>query len=110
MAVRDWEAPLDPSDLKDYIADWTELVDDQGDTISSFTATLTSEASTAGLEIDSSAIVTGNKKIRIFFKVNASNQSDVGFTKGVRLGTVIEIVTSGSRTIEKTFRLLVQQQ
>lgn len=110
MSVRNWEAPLDPSDLKDYIADWTDLLDDQGDTISSFTTTRTSDAIAAGLEIDSEALVTGNKKIRIWFKVNAANQDDAGFTKGVSLGTEIEIVTTGSRTIEKTFNLLVKQQ
>lgn len=110
MAIRDWEAPLDPSDLKDYVADWTDLLDDQGDEISTFTATLTTASTAAGLEIDSSAIVTGNKKIRIFYKVNVSNQSDADFVKGVRLETIISIDTTGSRTIEKTFRLLVQQQ
>lgn len=107
----EWEEPLDPSGVKDYVADFTAWLAKDTDSIVSHTVTLSAEAIAGGLEESQASSLVGTDGVRIWFKVNAANQGDAEYNNsGTRFNVEVEIVTSGGRTEPQTWSLLVKQQ
>lgn len=79
-----WPEVKDPSDVKDYIVDFTNQLD-SGETVSTRTVTAQS-----GITVDSSAIVA-SAKVRVWLS---------GGTAGNDYRVTVQAVTSESRTHE----------
>ena len=108
-----WDEPLDPSDFKDYVAEWGNLLSDMSDSIVSVIVTVPSEAALVGLEVDTvERPVTHNANdVAIWFKVAPASQGDLAFEgNGVRFAIPVRITTAGGRIIEKSWNLTVAQQ
>lgn len=106
----EWGPALDPSDEKDYLADWEDFLTNEGDTISTYTITLSTTAIAGGLEAPTQ-ILDASVGVTIWFQINAANQADVAYNNsGIRYDVEVEIVTVGARTFQKTWSLLVAHQ
>ena len=111
MASLFFSTPLDPSDTKDYRFDWTALLDAQGDVIDTQATELPADAVALGLEKGGEAISGDSKSVTVFFTVNAAFSADPAYSgAGQTFGVVQRLTTTGGRTIERTFNLVVRQR
>jgi len=102
MAQREWVK--DPDAVLDYTFDWAASTNGtgttdwlaSGETISSHTI----DADT-GITVDSSALTDSNTSVTVWLS---------GGTAGTEYNVRCEIVTSGSRTDERTMMIKVEQR
>lgn len=111
--MNSWPAPFDPTDHKDYYAEWGNTLGD--DTIISATVALTAEAIIAGLKIDTTdyppAVVDDGKTVEVWFEVEAADREDLVFDgEGTTLGVIFTILTAGGRRLQQTWALTVKQR
>lgn len=111
--ANDWPGPFDPSDYKDYVADWSATLVE--DTITDAIVELTPEASTAGLKIDTDirppAITHEGQAVTVWFEIDEANRNDPIFDgAGTRLGVIFTVETLGGRRLQQTWTLGVMQR
>lgn len=103
----DWEAALDPSEVKDYTHSFAaELAATQDEIVSSLFI-LPQEAITAGLQIESQEMTSSGGLV--WFSVATINQNDPGFNNGgTRYRVRHQIETADGRTLERSIMLTVK--
>jgi len=102
--MANWSFVKDPDAVLDYLVDFAALTngnDDEdyleaGETISSHTA-----VAETGLTVDSSATANTNTGVRVWLS---------GGTINTTYDVTVQIVTSSSRTDDRTFRVRVKEQ
>lgn len=94
-----WVESLDPDETKDYVLDWSNVMDAANDTISSSTWTLTSKATTDGLTITTDSF-TDDTAVVWFTGGEANNLYRV----------LNEVTTAGGRTLQRTVLLEVESR
>jgi hypothetical protein len=85
------EQPKDPTDVLDYVMDFTPLL--QTDTISTHTVTVTN------VTLDSSSVT--NNVVTMYLS---------GGTAGTTAKVTVKIVTTNSRTYERSFKIKIEDQ
>ena len=107
-----WQAPLDPSEYKDYVADWTPVMAEASDNIASAQVNLSAEAVLAGLEIDETVnppVIDGHE-VRVWFRVDPSAGASPLFDgDGAVFGVEVTVTTTAGRTLQRTWDLTVRQ-
>lgn len=109
--MKNWQAPLDPTDFKDYVFGWASLLENEdNDTISTQEITLSDASIALGLEFETDTIIDSSTNVQLFFRVNASFQSDEAYDgQGQVFNVKNKIVTAAGKTFEKTVQLIVRQ-
>lgn len=106
-----WIAKFDPDEIKDYSADWEPLLD--GDTLSSSSWTLPTEATTNGLEIDTSKPSSGepftDTSAIVWLKVSDPDNQASALIAGQPYLLENTVTTSGNRTYQRTFKLKIKE-
>lgn len=108
-------APCDPEDVKDYIAQFSDLLEAGEDIAAGFTVTPGAEAVAVGIGIKASpaaALAESNKSIRFWPEVDSSYWENEAFDKnGVTVPFEIKFNTTSSpqRTYERTFTITFKQ-
>lgn len=110
------DGACDPKDVKDYVAQFDDLLDD-GETIAAgtFTVTPSAEAIALGVGVMSDpapAIVESGKSIQFWPEVDAGYYENAAFDRrGITLAFEIEFSTSSSpqRTYQRTFTITFKQ-
>lgn len=105
--------PADPKDKVDYVAGFSNLLE-EGETISAgFTVVASAAATALGFKISTSpaiALTDMSKSIVFWVEVEVANQLDAPWSDD---GTVVEIETtfntSASRTFQRTWQITVKQ-
>lgn len=102
-----WEAPMDPSEIKDYVHSFAAEMTATLDTLITSTFILPDDAIAAGLEILTQGMTaTGGY---IFFQVASGSQANAGFENGLRYRIRHQVETAGGRTLERSIWLTVKQ-
>src|SRR5689334_23379455 len=104
--AKEWPAPFDPADVKDYWRDWTPEMDATLDEVAQATFTLPQEALDATLQAFNVSPVDGKKAV-VWFRA-----TDAAALRAQLPGTTIEvahkIVTAAGRTLNETLRLKIR--
>lgn len=106
---RKFARQLDPNGELDYTVDWSNVLGNN--TISSVTLTLSSAASTAGLEVVQSPAIDGSKTT-FRLGVIASDHDNTSFDppSGSELAFKLNMEDSAGQIWEFTFTVMVVQQ
>lgn len=121
-----WQAALDPSDKVDYTIDLVGRLLEVGETVQSYTLTLSAASTAAGLTIGSGAYATALGSIvngvftagsgtvlRIWFSIDPTHVNDTAFDgTGVWLDIQLQVTTTNSpaRIRDRTLLLRVCRQ
>lgn len=108
-----FDGPMDPTDEVDYVGEF-DLLLEAGETINAgFTVAPTTESAALGFEISGTklpTLETGDQKVLFWAQVNSSNQADIIFNDdGALISVEITVVTSDTRTYQRTFLITVKQ-
>lgn len=102
MATFITRTPKDPSDVLDYKFDFKGLTNGNGSTdwlVSGETISSRTITADSGITVDSSSITDTNTSVTVWLSSGTAGQS---------YDVACEIVTSDSRTIEKTLTVIVR--
>lgn len=126
LAPLKWDSALNPEDQVDYTIDLVGRLLEVGETVQSYTLTLSAASIAAGLLIGSGAYATAlgsvtngiftagaGTVLRIWFSVDPTHQADTDFAgTGVWLDMQLKVITTNTppRTRERTLLLRVCQQ
>ena len=106
-----WEARFDPNEIKDYTANWSDLLD--GDTITSSNWALPTLATSNGLEIDTSKPSSGEPftalTATVWLKVNDPATEAEGLIENQPYWLENTVETSGTRTYQRSFKLKIKE-
>lgn len=108
-----WPAPFDPSDKKDYQADFSAVLTPISDEISGATVTLDSAAVAAGVEVCASPPVSYTTSgVTVWFEVPdpADRSASVFNSPGLTVTAAVQITTAGGRRFEQGFTFAVVQR
>lgn len=103
----EWEAPLDPSEVKEYTHSFAPELAVTQDIITSSLFILPADAIAAGLQIESQLMTSFGGLV--WFSVAPANQNDPGFNdSGTRFRIRHQIETFEGRTLERSIMLTVK--
>lgn len=119
-----FEDSMDPADTVDYVCDFATgdgihpALLDAGETISSYTVTLSPEATALGLAIMNTgsyvtSLINGSTAVKMWLQVSGGFQSNAAYDgAGSNLGIIVTITTSNSpaRVRQRTCVVNVAQQ
>lgn len=99
MSIKQWDAPKDPDEVKDYRVEWSDGLD--GDTIasSSWSIGVADEAVGHELEVDSDSFAASSTTVWLS-----------GGTTGLTYRLLNRITTAGGRTLDQTVKLVVRSK
>lgn len=105
--------PMDPTDEKEYIAEFANILE-SGETLTgTFSVTPTSRYSSLGVEVGNvfpTSRTDSDTSILFWPNVNSANQSDAIFNDdGVEAEFEITVNTTNFRKFQKTFIITVKQ-
>ena len=107
---------LDPHEELDFLAPCEPLLE-TGETIASYTLSVTAEGALLGLTIMSGAgrdhgLTNGNTAVKFWLTIDALEKDDVAFDAGAALPLLLTFETSStpSRTRQRTMLITVRQQ
>jgi hypothetical protein len=109
--------PIDPTDRLDWLTtlDGPEGILETGETIASYTLTVTAEAAALGLEIGTATYAPTNPtnvSIKFWLECNSSFQNNAAFNAdGLALGVELTVITSSTppRRRQRTLAWMVKQ-
>ncbi len=108
-----WDEILDPSDFKEYVANWTDIMAANSDTISTAAVILPAQATEAGLIVDVATrpVTSTDTQVVVWFRVDPTRQQDPRFMKGGTTYPVdIRVTTAQGRVLERSVNLTVAQK
>lgn len=119
-----WEAELDPSDLRDFYADFGESDADGnppvlavGEKIDTYTVLPSEKAAEFGLEVAQSGAYAHSKTnedrtIKMWLSVTEANRGACDFDQGIALGVEVSITTDSvpPRIFQRTWTVIVRHQ
>jgi hypothetical protein len=107
-------AALDPADVADYKCDFSGVINQPGESMTSQSVVLSSAAVAAGLLSNAPsapAISSDGKGVVIWFSVSSGQQSATIFdSAGTDFLFEVTVNTSQARRFQRTFSLKVKQQ
>ena len=105
---------LDPADQLDYAIDFSSLITQSGETISSQQVVLSAAAVAAGVQINqpaAPAISSSGKALVVWFSVATGQQAAAAFDgDGTAYLLEASITTSQQRKVQRTFTIRIKQQ
>ena len=108
-----FEAPMDPSDVMDYVASFVNLLED-GETLLTFSIDISTNAENVGVEIKdipAAAVSLDGKSITFWTQVSDAQQDNIAFCdEGFKAELVFTITTTASpREYQRTFIIVIKQ-
>lgn len=108
-----FDGPMDPTDDVDYVGEFSDLLEDGETILAGFTVSPTTEGAALGFEISAikpPSLEVGDQNVLFWALVNAANQEDTIFDdEGTQIPIEITVITTSTRTYQRTFLVTVKQ-